>query len=384
VGGIGISNVLFHTARAAYRAGLLDAVICYGNRQHEIPSRFIRPIRFQPVRLVSFLKARYYYTLKRMALDRKAAAYIRRHGCDIFHGWTAECLRSIEEAKRTGAKTVLERPGPHPTTTRGLLREEYERFGIPFPLEGASRWLSHIDWGYRDEHIAPMEFEIVDRVIVQSDFAVDSFLQAGFPREKLVVFPRAADITETLPSPEESREPFRALFVGTVGIRKGILDLLSAWKGAALPGAELWIVGQVHEEVVPLLTPYRNAPGIRFFGHVKEGAERFYRQASVFVLPSIVEGAAKTTFEAMSAGLPVLTTPNAGSAVRDGLDGFIVPIRDPEVIREKLVLLFENRDYGRELGNSARIRMREFTWDAYEKRLVSLYRNLAKEGRGRN
>ena len=98
VGGTGISNVLFHTARAAYRTGALDAVICYGNRQSEIPAGRIRPVRFQPVRMVSFLKARYYYTLKRMALDRRAARHIRRHGCDVFHGWTTECLHSLEEA----------------------------------------------------------------------------------------------------------------------------------------------------------------------------------------------------------------------------------------------------------------------------------------------
>ena len=85
VGGTGISNDLFHTARAAYRTGALDAVICYGNRQSEIPANLIRPIRFQPVRMVSFLKARYYYTLKRMALDRRAARHIRRHEYNIFH-----------------------------------------------------------------------------------------------------------------------------------------------------------------------------------------------------------------------------------------------------------------------------------------------------------
>src|SRR5450759_3467870 len=108
VGGTGISNVLFHTARAAYRTGALDSVICYGNRQSEIPADLIRPIRFQPVRVVSFLKARYYYTLKRMTLDRRAARHIHRHGCDIFHGWTNECLRSFREAKRHEAYTILE------------------------------------------------------------------------------------------------------------------------------------------------------------------------------------------------------------------------------------------------------------------------------------
>ena len=378
VGGTGISSVLFHTARAAYRAGALDAVICYGNRQSEIPADLIRPIRFQPVRVVSFLKARYYYTLKRMALDRRAARHIRRHGCDIFHGWTTECLHSLEEAKRHGAKTILERPGPHPSATRRLLLEEYDRWGVPFPMEGAPFWLRKIDWGYREDHVTPVEFALSDRVIVQSQFGARSFLEAGFPAEKLEIFPRAVEIAEYTTATRPDRGPFRVLFVGAAGIRKGILDLLAAWKSLSLQDAELWVVGQILDEVVPLVSPYRDDPGIRFFGHVKEGAGRFFKEATVFALPTIFEGSAKTTYEAMAAGIPVITTENAGSVVRDGVDGFIVPIRAPDAIREKLLFLYENRDRAKEMGTSGRIRVGEFSWEAYENRLISLYRTLAQ------
>jgi len=376
VGGIGISNVLFHTARAAFRAGMLDAVICYGNRQEEIPSRLIRPVRFQPAKVFSFLKARYYYTLKRQTLDKRAASYLRTRGCDMFHGWTTECILSLEEAKRLGAKTVVERPAPHPATTRRLLREEYERWGIPFPLEGAPRLLRRIDWGYRDEMIAPQEFALADRVVVQSDFSVESFREEGFPAERLVVLPRAVDLGDYSPGQRRAKGPFRVLFVGMVCVRKGFLDLARAWKELALPDGELWVVGQVHEELAPFLGPYRDDPSIRFFGHRKEGVARFFSEASVFVLPSIVEGSAKTTYEAMAAGLPVITTANAGSVVRDGVDGFIVPIRDPEASREKILNLYRDREVAEAMGESARGRVADFSWETYEKRLVSLYRDL--------
>lgn len=378
VGGTGISNVLFHTARAAYHTGALDTVICYGNRQSEIPADRIRPIRFQPVRMVSFLKARYYYTLKRMALDRRAAGYVRRRGCDIFHGWTNECLRSFREAKRHGAHTLLERPGPHPVTTRRLLREEYERWNVPFPMEGAPRWLRRIDWGYQETHVAPLEFELADRVIVQSEFGHRSFVEEAFPADRLVTLPRAVDLGEFLPGSEKKGRGFRVLFVGTVCLRKGFLDLARAWKELALPGGELWVVGQVHHEIVPLLGPYRDDPTIRFIGHAKGGAADYYAHADAFVLPSIVEGSAKTTYEAMSAALPVITTLNAGSVVRDGVDGFIVPIRDPDAIREKLLFLSENREHAKEMGIAARNRVGEFSWEMYENRLISLYRTLTQ------
>jgi glycosyltransferase involved in cell wall biosynthesis len=377
VGGAGISSVLFHTARAAYRTGTLDAVICYGNRQSEIPADHIRPIRFQPVRMVSFLKARYYYTLKRMALDRRAAGYVRRQGCDIFHGWSTECIHSLEEAKRIGAKAIVERPAPHPAARRRLLQEEYVRWGVPFPRDGVHPWMKRIDHEFRDEVVAPGEFELADRIIVQSEYSLVSFVEEGFSRERLVVLPRAVDLGVYAPGPARDGSVFRVLFVGMVCLRKGFLDLARAWKELALPGGELWVVGQVHDEIVPLLGPYRDDPTIRFIGHAKGGAAHYYAHADAFVLPSIVEGSAKTTYEAMSAALPVITTLNAGSVVRDDVDGFIVPIRDPYTIRDKLLFLYENRSRAKEMGASGRNRVGEFSWEAYENRLMSLYRDLA-------
>ncbi|MGE5285326.1 MAG: glycosyltransferase family 4 protein [Actinomycetota bacterium] len=381
VGGTGISSVLFHTARAAYRAGALDAVICYGNRQSEIPADRIRPIRFQPVRMVSFLKARYYYTLKRMALDRTTARHIRRHGCDIFHGWTAECLRSLEEAKRIGARTIVERPAPHPVATRRLLREEYDRWGVPLPRDAVHPMMKKIDQVFRDEVVAPAEFELADRIIVQSEYGLLSFVEEGFSPERLVVLPRAVDLGMYAPGPARDGSVFRVLYVGMVCLRKGILDLLQAWRTLALPGGELWVVGQVHDEISPLLEPYRDDPSIRFFGHVAGGAARFYPQADAFALPSIVEGSAKTNYEAMAAGLPVITTLNAGSIVRDGVDGFIVPIRDPALLAERIRFLFESRDAAEAMGRSARQRVAEFSWDRFEERLIGLYKDLPGSGR---
>jgi glycosyltransferase involved in cell wall biosynthesis len=379
VGGIGIANVLFHTVRAAYRAGILDAVICYGNHQKEIPARFIRPIRFQPAKVVSFLRARYYYTLKRITLDRAASRYIRRNGCDIFHGWTTECIRSLQEARRIEAKTIVERPAPHPSGMKRLMREEYERWGVSFSRDDGYSLLRKIDTGYRHETVAPEEFELADRVIVQSEFGVDSFVREGFPRERLVLLPRAADVGD-YPAPAKKKAGFRVLFVGMVCLRKGFLDLARAWVDLALPGAELLVVGQIHEEIVPLLKPYRNDSSIRFIGHVRGGVHRYYAQSSVFVLPSVVEGSAKTTYEAMAAGLPVITTVNAGSVVRDGIDGYIVPIRNPAAIRDRLLSLYENRETLREMGESARKHVADYSWGSFEKRLADLYRELMGTG----
>jgi len=333
--------------------------------------------------MVSFLKARYYYTLKRMALDRRTARHIRRYGCDIFHGWTAECLHSLEEAKRIGAKTIVERPAPHPVATRRLLMEEYARWGLPFPRDEVHPWMRKFGNVHREEIVAPEEFSLADRVVVQSEFCRQSFVEEGFSADRLVVLPRAVDLAEYAPVEGKDRDRFRVLFVGMVCLRKGFLDLARAWRDLALPGGELWVVGQVHEEAVPLLEPYRQDPTIRFLGHASGGAARFYGQADVFALPSIVEGSAKTTYEAMAAGLPVVTTLNAGSVVRDGIDGFIVPIRDQDALKRRLLFLYENRHAARAMGEAARKRVGDFSWETYESRLIDLYGELMGEGQVR-
>lgn len=240
--------------------------------------------------------------------------------------------------------------------------------------------MKKIDRAFRDEVVAPAEFELADRIIVQSEYCLLSFVEEGFSPERLFVLPRAVDFGVYAPGPAKDGSVFRVLFVGMVSLRKGILDLLQAWRKLALPRGELWIVGKVDNEISPLLCSYRDDPSIRFFGHAARGASDFYSQVDAFALPSIVEGSAKTNYEAMAAGLPVITTLNAGSVVRDGVDGFIVPIRDPDVLAEKIRFLFESPDVAEEMGRSARQRVAEYSWDHFEAQMIGLYRDLPGAG----
>lgn len=380
MGGIGLSNVLLHTARASYNSGLLDKVICFGNRQSEIPDRHVRTIRFQPVKVLSFLKARYYYTLKRMTLDRRCASYVERHGCTVFHGWTTSSIESLQAARKIGAKTIVERPSPYPTTWERLLREEHERWGVPFPSDRGPRFLRRIDASYREENVAPVEFDLADRVVVQSEFSVNTFIEAGIPRGKLFLLPRGVDLAAFSPLSIDRSGPFRVIFIGSVCLRKGFLDLAHAWAKLGLTDAELWVVGGIHDEIASHLLPYRDRPGFRFFGHINEGVTDLLRQSDVFVLPTLIEGSAKTTYEAMASGLPVITTPHAGSVVRDGKDGFIVPPRSSVALMERILYLYKDREAARAMGQSARRQVEHYSWDAFEDRVAALHRELSGRG----
>ena len=130
------------------------------------------------------------------------------------------------------------------------------------------------------------------------------------------------------------------MFVGSVGLRKGIPYLLEALR--KIKGKVPFtckIVGS--SEIYPeRLAEYNDV--CDFMGKISRSQIKdLYRWADVFVLPSICEGSAMVIYEALSLGVPVITTYNSGSIVRDGIDGFIVPIRDANAIAEKLIKIHE-------------------------------------------
>jgi glycosyltransferase involved in cell wall biosynthesis len=78
----------------------------------------------------------------------------------------------------------------------------------------------------------------------------------------------------------------------------------------------------------------------------------------------------------MAAGLPVITTKNSGSVVRNGLDGFIIPIRDTEAVREKISYLFENPEIAKTMSMNALENIKQYSWQRYRDKLINIYNKL--------
>ncbi len=95
--------------------------------------------------------------------------------CDVFHcfsGFGLEAFRAARE--RVGAVTIVERGSSHIRFQNEILKEEYERCGVPFA--GIDAWTIE-----REE----AEYSICDRITVQSSFAERTFLERGIPAQKL-------------------------------------------------------------------------------------------------------------------------------------------------------------------------------------------------------
>jgi glycosyltransferase involved in cell wall biosynthesis len=91
-----------------------------------------------------------------------------------------------------------------------------------------------------------------------------------------------------------------------------------------------------------------------------------YRASDVFVFPTLIEGMPLVVLEAMACGLPVIVTANGpGDIVRDGIEGFVIPERDPDAICDRLERLYRDPELRIEMGRRAAERSKAFDWGAY-------------------
>jgi glycosyltransferase involved in cell wall biosynthesis len=362
LGGSGIGNIASRAVRAIGRANLGLTAFAFSNVMNDLPSQNFIPI-FRLPRILPIEKKRFKF-LRAKLFDLSLSKHIARLAPSIFHGWNGHCLRSLKTARNTGAVTVVERASTHIRTQVQLLTEEFERFGITDRVE-----IPAVISRYEEE------CDFADYVTVPSQFAFDSFLAQGFTPEKLLLVHFGVDTDRFSPRPRELREEFRVLFIGRIGLRKGVQYLLKAWNKLKLKNASLELVGHIEPTFRKVLSNFAAVGNLRIPGFVGNPSEKF-AEADVFVFPSIEEGSALVTYEALASGLPVITTPNSGSVVRDGVDGFIVRARDTDALTEKIEHLYQNREALREMSIQARNRALQFTWDSYGENLISAYKKI--------
>jgi len=304
------------------------------------------------------------------AFDRRTARRLTA-GADIAFVESMVALETMRRVKEQGTVAVLDRTNTHICYQQRLLQEEYELVGLLSPR------LIHDEEGIAR---AEAEYEEADYICTLSGFARRSFLEMGIPEEKVLLVPSGVGLMAFRPAHKED-DVFRIIYCGQLTYKKGVHYLLEAFAGLGVPGAELWLIGPVDDVFRPVLKRYEGSFVHHGFVPHKE-LHRYLSQGSVFVLPSIEEGLAKVTMEAMACGLPVVATTNTGAedVLRDGVDGYIVPIRDPETIAEKVLKLYEDSSKRAEMGRNAIDRVsRGYTWEDYGTRMIATLQRVVGE-----
>ncbi|ANV90507.1 glycosyltransferase family 4 protein [Picosynechococcus sp. PCC 8807] len=207
------------------------------------------------------------------------------------------------------------------------------------------------------------DFFICPSEAVQTDL-IDNY---GISPQKTVVVPYGVkpDWLELNPQPI----PRRILFVGSANLRKGIHYLAMAAEQLHQQGYnyEFRVAGDVTPEI-------KNQPickHLTFLDRIpRNEIQAEFIKADIFVLPSLAEGSAGVTYEALATGLPIVTTKAAGSVVENGIQGYIIPEKDTSALANSIASIVEDRSKRDQMAVAARERAKDFTWDKYQQRLI--------------
>lgn len=364
--GPGIGRTASHGALGLWRAGLLDTLVTLGHNPTEIAEERIVDIWFPRRRVFWFWPEKRYYLAKNRRFDKVCLRYISGSS-QVVHLWNSQATQSARLARKLGKRLIIDRASTHISAQSDALVEAYKRHGIayqPTYPETIERCLE--------------EYELADVVLTPSPHSYQTFADQGFDLRKVVRCPFGVDLENFAPR-EEAPKRFRALFVGQLGVRKGIFTLLEAWRRANLDG-ELLLVGGEEEAVRAQLAPWKKQANIRFLGF-RDDVPELMRNCSVFVFPSLEEGSALVTYEAMAAGLPLIVTGEAGSLARDGMEARFVKAHDVDGLAAALTEMAENPDLSWRMGRKARRRVEQYPWSEYGERVATVHRLLAQ---GRN
>lgn len=226
----------------------------------------------------------------------------------------------LKFAKARGWRTVLGQIDPGPAEER-----------IVADLEKTSA-IKHKHW-----EAAPPDYwkswrnecALADQIVVNSEWSRDALIGEGVPAGKLRVIPVAYEsstdarsLQRLYPRAFSAERPLRVLFLGQINLRKGVGQLLQAVELLSGENVEFWFVGPTQIDVPQGLKLH---PQVRWFGVApRVEVASYYRDADVFIFPTLSDGFGLTQLEAQSWKLPVITSRYCGEVVRDGFNGVIL------------------------------------------------------------
>ena len=311
----------YHAARAAWQGGVLELFITNRRRRreesppksllqhHALPAYFRYGVNQIPV-----LRDAVPWSLWGDGLyDRLAARGLPRD-FDILHVSAAYGYETGRRAKEFGAMVAVDTGAAHIVEQRDLIERACDEAGVAAPPMNP-RWV--------DKQV--VEAAEADVIFVPSNFVYRTYLEQGFPPEKLALVRYGVDTARF--SPPETDAPRRGfLFVGNVSLTKGMKYLLEAAMAMKLTSETLTLVGRPASDALGCL---RAATGS--FTHVAQlppdGVARLMRSSRCLVLPSVQDGAPMVVNEALACGLPVIISKNVGARdyIQDGVNGLVVP-----------------------------------------------------------
>ena len=299
-----------------------------------------------------------------------------RHGepsPDVLIAISGAGLLTGKHLQERGGIFVCDRGSTHQRYQENIVTEEYRRWGV-------ERQVSDERDTVREEAI----YAQADAITVPSSMAARSFVEMGVPAATGHTISYGVRLENFHPVGEPPLGEFRVLFAGAVGLRKGIPYLLQAFSELSHPHKRLLIAGQMQEDLRSVL-PKCPQEKVEFLGAVPQARlVELMSTSHALVLPSIEEGLALVQAQALACGCPVICSTNTGGEdlFSDGVEGFIVPIRDSGAIAARLQQLADDPLLQAKMRVAALARVQAIGgWSQYGDRWERLLHDLLESSR---
>jgi len=290
---------------------------------------------------------------------------------DIIHTWPLGALQTLKTAARLGIPTVLERPNANTRFAMEVVQKECERLGVTLPPDH--------EHAYNEEKLRKEEeeYRLATRLLCPSDFVVKTFLDKGYPKEKLARHFYGFDEKVYYPR-SEPRDPKRGLtmlFVGVCAVRKGVHFALEAWlRSPASKDGTFLIAGEFLPAYREKLASMLNHPSIRVLGH-RNDVPDLMRRSDILILPSIEEGFGLAVTEAMGCGCVPLASEACTEICQHMETGLRHRVGDVPAIAQHITSLHQDRALLAKLREASLRKLPEITWTAAGVRLLEVYRD---------
>jgi glycosyltransferase involved in cell wall biosynthesis len=311
----------------------------------------------------------------------RLAARELRHakGAEIYHFRAGFGHASIDRARQLGMLTLCDHAIAHPSLLEHLINNRGE---LPKGIGDGTRPAT--DPALRHPLTRAMldDIDRSDAVVVNSDFVKDTFLALGWSPDRLHVVYLGVDDNFRPDGPEEQVNAtdgkLQLLFAGRLERRKGAEVLVEALRELGEVDWELLVAGPVAPDIQSAYGEFLKDDRVRALGTLRRpDLMRLMLSVPVFVFPSFAEGSARVVFEALACGCYIITTPNSGSIVEDGVHGALIPPGGAEGLAAAIVEADRDRQMVAEIGSrNAKIIAERFQQADYGDALAALYNKL--------
>jgi glycosyltransferase involved in cell wall biosynthesis len=288
---------------------------------------------------------------------------------DIVHAWPLGARRTLATAAKLGIPTVLERPNAYTRFAAETVKAECERLGVSLPANHEHAYRENI---IRHEE---EEYALASYLLCPSDFVVKTFLDAGFPSEKLIRHFYGFDPTIFFPpaTPRPERPGLTMLVVGVAAVRKGQHIALEAWlKSSASESGKLQIVGDFLPAYREKLATLLAHPSVEVLGHRKDVPD-LMRASDVLLLPSLEEGFGLVCTEALATGCVPLVSDACTELCRHMENALVHRVGDVDSLASHMTMLNEDRALLQGLRAGCLATAPEITWDRAGSALLVAY-----------